>query len=29
MKHARYQWAVAYRKFDIRGLVQSKTPDKD
>jgi len=29
MKHARYQWAVAYSKLDIRGLLQSKIPDKD
>jgi len=29
MKQARYQWAVAYSKLDIRELVQSKIPDKD
>ena len=28
VKQARYQWAVAYRKLDIRGLVQCKIPHK-
>jgi len=29
MKQARYQWAVAYSKLDVRELVQSEIPDKD